>query len=428
MSTHSKPKIAFAGLGAMGGGMAINLVKNGFEVTGFDVYQPLLDKFVQSGGKPANIPREAAAAADIMVSMVANAAQNISLLFEGPDAAVHGLKKGATFILCSTCPPSFADTVRSRFDQDFGRTDVKFLDCPVSGGTLRAANGTLSIFESGPLADLDAAAAVLQCMSENLYRMGGIGDGQKTKAIHQLVAATNIITTSEALGLAATVGLNTRETTEYVNKSDGASFMFENRAPHMLKNDWHPYSAVAIILKDAGIVNATARETSFPTPLANCAEELYLRGVQAGMLRDDDAKLVQMYLPKSKDDLVAKCAEADVRLNSSHQISKDSIVDLLAGIHLAASVEAMSFCKALGTDRKTMCEIISKAAGWSAMYTRSIPSMLEKDAWSLADCREADEIQKKLEDVVDKCRKLRYPCPMATTALQQFYFARASTL
>ncbi|KAK1020450.1 hypothetical protein LTR33_018959 [Friedmanniomyces endolithicus] len=203
--------------------------------------------------------------------------------------------------------------------------------------------------------------------------------------------------------------------------------MFSNRAPHMLKNDWHPYSALAIILKDTYIVTDTARGTlgdSFSAPLANTAHYTYLQGVQAGFMKDDDAKLVQLYLPASQGDLVGQMAKADVNMNSSHQISKETVADLLCGIHLAASVEGMAFCKHLGgIDRPLMYEIISKAAGWNAMFTKCIPGMLEKDSWSLADCAEAEEVGRKLSEAVEKCRKIGYPCPMAAAALQQFTFA-----
>ena len=419
----NKPKIGFAGLGAMGGGMATNLVKNGFEVTGYDVYQPLVDKFVQAGGKAAKTPKEAAENVDFMVSMVANAAQNSALLFDGEDCVVKGLGKGKCFILCSTTPISFPSEIRRRLDEESGRQDVKFLDCPVSGGTIRAADGTLSIFSSGPDEDLDAAKEVLECMSGNLYRMGAITDGTKTKTIHQLLAGTNIISASEALGLAATVGLNTQAVTDYVNKSDAASFMFENRAPHMLNDDWSALSALAIILKDTTIVTDAARGVEFPATLANTAHFTYLKGVQAGMLKEDDAKLVQLYLPPTQGSLVAQMSTADVKINSSHQVSKDTIVDLLSGIHLAASVEGMAFCKALGQDRKLMYEIVSKAAGWNAMFTKYMSSMLGKDSWTLADCPGAAEVGKKLSEAVEKCRLISYPCPMAAAALQQFNFA-----
>ncbi|KAH9831288.1 NAD-binding of NADP-dependent 3-hydroxyisobutyrate dehydrogenase [Teratosphaeria destructans] len=429
--TSNKPKIGFAGLGAMGGGMAKNLVRNGFEVTGYDVFQPLVDSFLEAGGKAAKSPKDAAIDADFFVSMVANAAQNSALLFDGEDAVVKGLGKGKTFILCSTTPPSFLHEVRKRLDEEAQRPDIKLLDCPVSGGTLRAADGTLSIFSSGPEEHLDEAKEVLDAMSGNLYRMGPISNGTKTKTVHQLFAATNIITASEAMGLAATVGLNTQAVFEHVRSSDGDSFMFSNRVPHMLNNDWHALSALGIILKDTSIVTDTARAEQFPAALANTAHYTYLQGVQAGSLRDDDAKLVQLYLPPPQGDLVHQMGRADVKMRSSHQISQDTIVDLLVGVHLAASVEGMAFCKALGgIESKLMYEIVVKAAGWSRAFEKYLPRLLEKDEWTLADLPEAGDVGRKLREAVDRCAKIGYPVPMAAAALQQFHFAglRGKTL
>lgn len=286
--------------------------------------------------------------------------------------------------------------MREKLDQ-VGRDDIKLLDCPVSGGTIRAADGTLSIFSSGADAHLDHAKDILECMSGNLYRVaGGISSGTKIKTIHQLCAATNIILASEAMGMAASAGLNTQNVFDHVNANDGTSFMFENRAPHMLADDWSPLSALGIILKDAGIVTATARAGYFPTPLANTAEQLYLQGLQAGMVRDDDAKMVTVYLASSAASAVKDCTGADRKMKSNYQVSADTVNDLLAGVHLAASVEAMAFCKFLEMDRRMMYEIITKAAGWSEMFTRHIPGMLEKDEWTLAACEGASDVMERL--------------------------------
>ena len=392
----SSKNVGFIGLGAMGGGVAINLAKNGFSVTGFDLAKPLVDKLVEAGGKAASTPAETAKDADFLCIMVANAAQTSSALFDGDRAALKAFGKNKTVILLSTCPPAYLHELREKLDQA-GRSDVRLLDCPVSGGTIRAADGTLSIFSSGTEADLDNAKEILECMSGNLYRIaGGISSGTKIKTIHQLLAATNIVLASEAMGLAATVGLNTRKVYDHVKSNDGTSFMFENRAPHMLADDWSPLSALGIILKDAGIVTATGRAGYWPTPLANQAEQLYLQGLQAGLLRDDDAKLVTMYLDSASPSLVKEAASADVKMRSSHQVSADTVNDLLAGVHLAASVEAMAFCKHLEMDRHIMCEIISKAAGWCDMFTKHIPGMLEKDEWTLAHCEGAGAVLARL--------------------------------
>lgn len=415
--------VGFIGLGAMGGGVAINLAREGYNVKGFDLAQPLVDALVKEGGKAAKTQQETATDVEYLCIMVANHFQTSSALFDGDNPAIKGLGQDKTVILLSTTPPSYLHELRQKLD-DAGRSDVKLLDCPVSGGTIRAANGTLSIFAAGKEEEVEAAKDILNTMSGNLYRIqGGISSGTKVKTIHQLLAATNIILSSEAMGLAATVGLNTQKVYEHVKANDGTSFMFENRAPHMLQDDWSPLSALGIILKDAGIVTATARSGYFPTPLAECAEQCYLQGLQAGLLRDDDAKLVTMYIPSSSPSLVKEMSTADVKMHSNHQVSADTVNDLLAGVHLAASVEAMAFCKHLGMDRKLMREIISKAAGWCDMYTKHIPAMLEKDDWSLASCAAADDVRKRLEAVVDKARALKYPVPMASAALQQFYFA-----
>ena len=394
----SKQNIAFYGLGAMGGGMAINLAKKGWPVTGYDLYKPLVDKLIEAGGKGSTTPADAAKKADVLIIMVANMNQANSLLFEGPDSAVHGLQKGKLIILCSTTPPRYLHELRKSLDTEANRPDIRLIDCPVSGGTIRAGNGTLSIFAAGPPDDLSSADAILNTMAANLYKVvGGISSGTKIKTIHQLMAATNIISASESMGLGASVGLNTRSVYEYVKAHDGTSFMFDNRGPHMLDDDWSPLSALGIIWKDAGIVCEAAREIRFPVPLANMAEQLYSQGnADYGMLKDDDAKLVQMYLPGSDASLVAKKKDADEKMRASHQISPEVVNDLLAGIHLAASVEAMAFCKALDMDRKMMYEIISKAAGWAKMFTEYIPHMLEKDEWTLAHCPGADAVKERL--------------------------------
>lgn len=437
----TQKNIGFIGLGAMGGGVAINLAKNTYNVTGYDLSQPLVDALVSAGGKAAKTPRETAQDADFLCIMVANSAQTSSALFDGEDSALKGLGKDKMIILLSTCAPAYLHELRGKLDSA-GRKDVKLLDCPVSGGTIRAANGTLSIFSSGLSTDLSTAKDVLECMSGNLYTIaGGISSGTKVKTIHQLLAATNIITASEAMGLAATAGLNTKKVYEHVKGSDGTSFMFENRAPHMLDDDWSPLSALGIILKDAGIVTATARAGYFPTPLAECAEQMYLQGLQAGLLRDDDAKMVTVYLASGSQSRVKECVGADVKMRSNFGVSAETVNDLLAGVHVAAAIEGMAFCRHLEMDRGVMCEIISKAAGWSEMFTKHVPDMLEGDTWTLKECKGAEKVLERLvsdvrgndnvivrltslqENAVDKCKALKYPCPMASAALQQFYFA-----
>ncbi|KAH0006942.1 hypothetical protein KCU78_g12045, partial [Aureobasidium melanogenum] len=140
--------VGFIGLGAMGGGVAINLAREGYNVKGFDLAQPLVDALVKEGGKAAKTQQETATDVEYLCIMVANHHQTSSALFDGDNPAIKGLGRNKTVILLSTTPPAYLHELRQKLD-DAGRSDVKLLDCPVSGGTIRAANGTLSIFAAG---------------------------------------------------------------------------------------------------------------------------------------------------------------------------------------------------------------------------------------------------------------------------------------
>ena len=247
--TVSKPTVAFAGLGAMGYGMAAHLLDSGFPVVGYDVYPPLMDRFSAQGGVVAQTPREAVKEADFFICMVATSVQATPLFFDEIIGAVQGLRSDATIIMCATVAPTYMTELCKRLGEF--RPDIRLIDSPVSGGTGRAADGTLSIFSSGEETHLDHASSVLECMSSKLYRIaGGIGGGSKAKMIHQIFAGVNIAMASESMGLAATAGFNTREAFDELRIRDGNSWMFSNRVPHMLDPTLGPYSAINIIAKD----------------------------------------------------------------------------------------------------------------------------------------------------------------------------------
>ena len=260
--TGRKPNVAFAGLGAMGFGIATNLLKCGFQVTGYDVYQPAMDRFVAEGGKSASTPRKAAENVEFFVCMVVNAEQAGNVLFDMHTGACRTLPKKATVLVCSTVAPGDFDGFKEDLERA-GRTDLRLIDCPVSGGAGRAANGTLSIFAAGKEADLVHANQILDCMSSKLYKIpGSLGGGSKAKLIHQIFAGVNIAMASEAMGLAAAAGLNTQEAFDYLKNSDGDSWMFSNRVPHMLDPSLPPYSAINIIAKDVVSLESSLSHSS----------------------------------------------------------------------------------------------------------------------------------------------------------------------
>lgn len=156
----------------------------------------------------------------------------------------------ASILICSTVSSAFHDTLPSRI-AEAGRPDVTVIDCPVSGGTARAADGTLTIFASGEAGVLEKARGLLRDMSEKLYVIpGGAGAASKVKMVNQLLVGTHIAAAAEAMALAAKAGLNTREVYNIITSAAGNSWAFENRVPHMLDGDWTPCSALDIFVKD----------------------------------------------------------------------------------------------------------------------------------------------------------------------------------
>lgn len=246
-------KIGFIGLGAMGVGMATSLVKAGFHVCGYDVYEPSIQKFVAIGGKAtsASSPAFASGSAEIVILMVQNAAQAEDVLF-GAGKVASTIPAGSIIILNSTVPPSFAKALGARLVA-LG-TGLELIDAPVSGGVTRAAKGELTIISSGDATALAKVSRVLGAMSgpsKNLYTIeGGAGAASSVKLINQLLAGVHIVAAAEAIAFGAKLGLDTRSLYEIIKNAAGGSWMFENRVPAMLNGDWTPHSQLAIFVKD----------------------------------------------------------------------------------------------------------------------------------------------------------------------------------
>ncbi|KAK9277890.1 hypothetical protein L1049_027447 [Liquidambar formosana] len=286
-------KIGFIGLGAMGFGMATHLLRSNFSVLGYDVYKPTLSRFANAGGLVGNSPAEVSKDVDVLVIMVTNEAQAESVLY-GDFGAVPALPTGASIILSSTVSPGFVTQLERRLQNE--HKDLKLVDAPVSGGVQRASMGTLTIMASGTNEALKHTGSVLSALSEKLYVIkGGCGAGSAVKMVNQLLAGVHIASAAEAMAFGARLGLNTRMLFDVIRHSGGTSWMFENRVPHMLDNDYTPYSALDIFVKDLGIVTNDGSSRKVPLHISTVAHQLFLSGSAAGWGRCDDAGVVKVY-------------------------------------------------------------------------------------------------------------------------------------
>src|SRR5918998_3047686 len=299
-SPSSAPaRAAVIGLGSMGFGMASSLRRAGIAVSGYDVASAAVERFVGEGGRGAGSPTEAAGGADIVVSVVVNAAQTEDILF-GSGGIAQAMPEGAVFISSATMDPDAA----RRFAKRLEVTGRLYLDAPISGGARRAAEGALTILASGSPAAFSRARPALDAMAAKVYELGDeAGQGAAFKMINQLLAGVHIAAACEAIAFAAKQGLDIAKVYEVITASAGNSWMFENRIPHVLENDYVPRSAVDIFVKDLGIIQDMARSNRFPVPVAAAALQMFLMASAAGMGRDDDASVARLYARITGTDL-----------------------------------------------------------------------------------------------------------------------------
>ncbi|MEM7060888.1 MAG: L-threonate dehydrogenase [Pseudomonadota bacterium] len=274
------------GLGSMGYGIALSCLHAGHSVLGQDVTPDRVAQFVSDGGLDGAMDDP-----DAVVVVVLNAAQTESVLF-GTDGVVPYLRKGAVVIGCATVPPDFARDIERRC----AAHGVHYLDAPISGGSVKAASGKLSIMASGSTEAFAAAEPVLDATAETVFRLGdGAGAGSAMKAVNQLLAGVHIAAMAEAMTFGMTQGVTPERFLDVISKCAGTSWMLENRAPHIVQGDYTPHSQVNIWPKDLGIVLETAATAGFDAPITQAALGQYLKAVDMGLGHEDDAAVAKVY-------------------------------------------------------------------------------------------------------------------------------------
>jgi putative dehydrogenase len=300
-ATNAARKVSVIGLGSMGFGMAQSLLRAGFTVAGYDTQPDIIARFAAQHGIAATSPLEAVSGADIVVVVVVNAEQTKQVLLADADL-LAATAPGAVIISCATMAPDHARELAASVEAA-GR---HYLDAPISGGSIRAAEGALTMLVSGTPAAVERARPALDATAAKLYVLGDEpGIGASFKIVNQLLAGVHIAAACEAIALAKKLGLDIAKVYEVITGSAGNSWMFENRVPHILEGDYRPRSAVEIFTKDLGIIADISRTERLATPIASSALQMFLMTAAAGMAKDDDASVVRLYAKISGLDLPA---------------------------------------------------------------------------------------------------------------------------
>jgi len=275
-------KIAFIGLGNMGGGMAANLVKAGHEVQAFDLSPDALAKAAENGCATFTAVPDAVAGVDAVVTMLPNggivkAVYTADVIGKAP--------AGALFLDCSTIDLATAREVAELAVAE----GYEMVDAPVSGGIAAANGGTLTFMVGGEDAAFEKAKAVLDPMAKAVIHAGEIGAGQVAKMCNNMLLAIHMIGTCEALALAEKAGLDPQKFYEISSKSTGYCWSLNDYTPapgvgaaSPADNDYAGGFASALMLKDLRLAMAGAGTAGATVPLGEHATKIYEQFVEAG--------------------------------------------------------------------------------------------------------------------------------------------------
>lgn len=286
-------KIAFIGLGNMGGPMAANLIKKGHQVVGFDVSEAALNQLVANGGQVAATAIEVARDAEVVVSMLPSGKHVADLYTE---EFMAQLVPHAVLIDSSTIDAVTARTVAAAAVAQ----GHAMIDAPVSGGTAGAQAGTLTFIVGGAAQDFERAKPILEAMGQNIFYAGESGAGQVAKICNNMLLAIHMIGTSEAINLGVRHGLDPKVLSEIMQKSSGRNWSLEVYNPYPGVSENTPASkgyaggfAVDLMAKDLGLAAEASLDTKSSTPLGNTALNLYRMWSEAGNGKIDFSSIIK---------------------------------------------------------------------------------------------------------------------------------------
>jgi 3-hydroxyisobutyrate dehydrogenase len=277
-------RIAFIGLGHMGGPMAANLLKAGHELCVFDLVPAAVEAAVALGARAAADAAEAVRGAEVVISMLP-ASRHVEGLYLGDDGLLARIAPDALAIDCSTIAPASAQKVAAAA----AARGIAMIDAPVSGGTAGAAAGTLTFIVGGEAVALERARPLLDAMGRNVFHMGGSGAGQVAKLCNNMALGVIMAATGEALALGAAHGLDPAALSKMMAVSTGRSWATEvcNPWPGVLENapasrGYQGGFGSDLMLKDLGLAAEAAMGVGAPIPLGELARNLYALNGRAG--------------------------------------------------------------------------------------------------------------------------------------------------
>ncbi|MEE1764556.1 2-hydroxy-3-oxopropionate reductase [Streptomyces sp. SP18BB07] len=263
------PKVAWIGLGIMGSPMSENLIKAGYDVTGFTLEQDKLDRLTAAGGTAAASVAAAVRDADVVITMVP-ASPQVEAVAYGPDGILANARPGALLIdMSSITPQTSVDLAKAA--KEMG---IRVLDAPVSGGEAGAVEAVLSVMVGGEQSDFDEAEPLFEALGRTIVLCGPHGAGQTVKAANQLIVAVNIQACAEAVVFLEKSGVDLKAALDVLNGGLAGSTVLTRKKDNFLNRHFEPGFRVDLHHKDMGIVTDAARTVGAALPVGAVVAQL----------------------------------------------------------------------------------------------------------------------------------------------------------
>lgn len=282
--------VGFIGLGAMGGGMARNVLSAGFPLLAYDRRREPLDRIARSGAQIADDLPGMAEKCDRIILMLPDTGTVESVLF-GDSGLSAGLRAGHIVVDCGTTHPEFTRHV-SRVLGDRG---VQFLDAPCSGMSTRAAEGTLTVMVGGHRDTFSAVEPILNAVGACILYMGSSGNGQLAKIVNNTLFNISCAALAEVLPLAVRLGLNAEKMCEAVKTGSGQSYGFDTFAPLVLERDFGPGYPMENASKDIDAITEILETEGVRLPVISAAAETYRSALDRGLGSLNKGGMIQVW-------------------------------------------------------------------------------------------------------------------------------------
>jgi 3-hydroxyisobutyrate dehydrogenase len=261
-------KVAFLGLGDIGSLMAKHLARDPFDLVVWNRTASKAEAFARDNkARVAATPANAVKNADVVITCLPSSTE-VEAVLHGTDGMIDSLRKGAVLIDCTSGDPPTSRSIAA----ELGGRGVDFIDAPVSGGTVAAKAGTLTVMWGGEATVFERARSVVEAFGKKIVHAGPVGSGDALKAVNNALLAVHILSTAEGLAVLVKAGVDPQVALDVINASSGRSNTSENLIPQRVLTRGFPRTfRLALLEKDIGIAAVMATDLDAHTPLISLA-------------------------------------------------------------------------------------------------------------------------------------------------------------